>query len=726
MDDVFKTDYDADAIEKVSVKRFGFEFYVTPRFASFFADAVFEELTSLLIRQNARGIGTFIDVGAHYGFYDVLVGLTNPQCKILAFEPVAANVEVVRRNLALSQVDAEVFPCAVSDRSGRAAFQISEASDNSGFNANPNAKILKTIEIETVQLDQYVDRIAAGPVLVKIDTEGNELKVLDGMRKIVERFDDVRLVIEFNPRCIRANGTTPETLLDTIEQLGFDVFFLRDREKRYERYRPGADWRELMGETEYGNVFCLKKTRSLNLCVFSHMATLGGAERSLAEIVDRLTAERGSIFTVAMPSDGPLRTLLEDLGAATMIIDYGWWCGDTLPPPLEIAQSMGMSWLNVIGRVPAIERIDPDVVLSTTLASPWGAVLAEAINRPHVWWVTEFGEPTLQFFLPFQRCLDIIGESSNCVIVNSKAVRDALFATAGTDRCVVATNNVALQPAETTAQAFFRHPTSVKLLISGSVTRLKGQDDAVYAAAKLLDRGYDVELSVLGPTHTAFAQGLMEFVRSERLENRIHFWGFVDNVRPAIEQADIGLSCSMSEAFGRTTVEAMMLGKPVIGTRTGGTVGLIEDGVNGFLYPPGDVNQLVEKLIVLLDCPEKIREFGGRARESADKTLLENPADDIIYEKCLQAKGAANPHASKLLRSAVRWQQNAIQVVETRHKQDLQTIADRDQKIQAMKAAAAEREARIAQCEQETSAIRNSTTWKLASLVRRALAKLRL
>jgi hypothetical protein len=138
------------------------------------------------------------------------------------------------------------------------------------------------------------------------------------------------------------------------------------------------------------------------------------------------------------------------------------------------------------------------------------------------------------------------------------------------------------------------------------------------------------------------------------------------------------------------------------------------------------VNQLVEKLIVLLDCPEKIREFGGRARESADKTLLENPADDIIYEKCLQAKGAANPHASKLLRSAVRWQQNAIQVVETRHKQDLQTIADRDQKIQAMKAAAAEREARIAQCEQETSAIRNSTTWKLASLVRRALAKLRL
>ena len=54
-----------------------------------------------------------------------------------------------------------------------------------------------------------------------------------------------------------------------------------------------------------------------------------------------------------------------------------------------------------------------------------------------------------------------------------------------------------------------------------------------------------------------------------------------------IEQADIGLTCSRNEAFGRTTVEALLMGKPVIGTNTGGTVDLISDGVDGLLYPPG-------------------------------------------------------------------------------------------------------------------------------------------
>lgn len=716
MDDIFKTDYDSNAIERVSVKRFGFDFYVTPRFTSFFADSAFEELTSLLIRQNAKGAGTFIDVGAHYGFFDVLVGLTNPQCKILAFEPVAANVEIVRRNLALSGVEAEVLPCAVSDCCGRAAFQVSEASDNSGFSANPNAKVLETVEVEVTSLDQYIDRIADGPVLVKIDTEGNEIKVLEGMRKIVDKFDDLRLVIEFNPKCLVANGVAPETLLDTLDRLGFDLFFVHDQERRYERYRPGSDWREYVNEKSYGNVLCLKKARSLNLCLFSHLAAMGGAERSLAEIVDRLTAKHGVVCTVVLPNDGPLRTMLEDMGAATITVAYGWWCSESIPPVREIGELMGAGWLHVIDRLSAVERIGPDAILSNTLVFPWGAVVAQSIDCPHVWWVKEYGEPTLKFHLPFQRCLDIIRESSNCVVVNSRAVKEALFGNSEGDRCVVATNNVTLPAAEKTAKTFFRSPTSVKLIVSGSVTRLKGQDDAVCAVAKLLDRGYDVELAVLGPAHTAFAQGLIDFVRSEKLEDRIHFWGTVDNVRPAIEQADIGLTCSMSEAFGRTTVETFLAGKPVIGTSTGGTVELIDDGVNGFLYPPGKVDQLVEKLTFFLDCPEKIREFGDRAREIIAKKLSECPADAVIFEKCFGIKGAGNPRSPLLFRSVVRWQQNAAQIVAARRDREIQAaqaIAERDGAIEALRGQVAERDREIA-------AIKDNTIGRLAALPRRA------
>jgi glycosyltransferase involved in cell wall biosynthesis len=55
-----------------------------------------------------------------------------------------------------------------------------------------------------------------------------------------------------------------------------------------------------------------------------------------------------------------------------------------------------------------------------------------------------------------------------------------------------------------------------------------------------------------------------------------------------IDRATVALVCSRDEAFGRVTVEAMKRGRPVVGAAAGGTGRLIEDGVTGRLYPPGD------------------------------------------------------------------------------------------------------------------------------------------
>ncbi|MBN2323429.1 MAG: FkbM family methyltransferase [Spirochaetes bacterium] len=649
--------YDLNNFDKVTTNRFGFDLLISPRYKILYVDEVYEEMTSLLIGQNAKGVSTFIDVGAHFGFFSVLVGLCNPLCKILAFEPVPENVAVMQKNFTLNGVNAVVNQAAVSDSSGRKTFQISEASDNSGFIANPNDGVIGAIETDVVRLDQYCDQVAEGPVMIKIDTVGNELKVLGGMKGLIEQCSDLRLIVEFNPACLEANGSRADSLLDQIERLGFDAFFIDDKELRYDRYRPGSGWREIIGKRGKMNLFCIKKQRSLSLCVFSHSSDLAGAERSLLELLDSLTKKYGTVCTVIFPNDGPLVRMLNERGAAIVITGFQWWCAVTLPLYKEIRSLMHGSFENIERIYPAIAKMDPDVVLTNTVVIPWGAVTAFKLDRPHIWRVSEFA--AFEFYYTEKKTLEIIEASANNILVVSRAIKETLFKNTDPEKCAVSGyGNIALSEETESAQKIFTYNNSIKLIISGTVSSHKGQDDAVHAIMKLLHVGYNVELCILGNVASPFGQVLNALVSEEGLDERIHFVDFVENVRGIIEQADVGLMCSRNEAFGRVTVEAMMLGKPVIGTNTGGTVEIIEDGVDGLLYAPGDVDQLAEKMVFFIENPEKIGEFGKRAKKSVSRRLSERPDDEYIYRLSQGLKGKPNPKSTRLARLVSEWEED--------------------------------------------------------------------
>lgn len=84
---------------------------------------------------------------------------------------------------------------------------------------------------------------------------------------------------------------------------------------------------------------------------------------------------------------------------------------------------------------------------------------------------------------------------------------------------------------------------------------------------------------------------------------------------------DIYVSCSRSEAFSNTILEAMACGRAVVGSRVGGTPELIGDDERGFLFQPGDVRDLANKLALLIG-NESIRDaLGSRAAEFARKKL---------------------------------------------------------------------------------------------------------
>ena len=96
--------------------------------------------------------------------------------------------------------------------------------------------------------------------------------------------------------------------------------------------------------------------------------------------------------------------------------------------------------------------------------------------------------------------------------------------------------------------------------------------------------------------------------------------------------------CSHREAFGRVTVEAMKMGKPVVGAAIDATKELIQDGCNGLLYRVGDANDLAQKIGTLYHDREKLAVMSERARTWAlDRFTTRRYSNDLraIFEEAL-------------------------------------------------------------------------------------------
>ena len=636
--ELFRDDYNLDALQRVQPPGHPFELLVTPRFTSHYSDRRFEPLTSALIRSVSRRKRVFIDVGAHYGFFTMLTGFENPDLEIHAVEPVPENMEILRRNLKLNGLATiHCLEAAASSRVGKAMFQKSRAADNSAFHPHPDAPPLAEIEVETLTLSSLLTDHAEAPILVKIDTDGHEIPVLEGLEQGISESQDVTLIVELNPTMQRQAGYEPGDLLARLSTMGFSTFLLQEDEYRLVPIDRTSDWSQMIGPSGYANLYCRPQATAINLCFLSHSHALAGAERSLAELVEQLVEHHGAVCNVVIPGDGDLRARIETAGAGVILAEYGWWCGSDRLSEEEIRQRLGDDLARFLARtLPEVERTRPDLICTNSMVIPYGAILAAILHCPHIWSLREYGgeQNGYHFYLPFEEILQVVEGYSDFIFGATRSLPKALFPDLAQESYDflyphIRAPEVPVSRSPTSASQESSQP--LKLIELSSLTRSKQQETDLRAVANLLHRGHETTLLLKGPQDPEYVEFLQQLSQSLEIADRVTIEDYSADIWSLLDAADAVLISAPTHCFGRVAAEGMLRAKPVVYPVGTDIAEYMEDGVTGLGYEIGNHRQMADQIERLIVDSELRRRIGLEAQQKATRLFTrEGFADKFI------------------------------------------------------------------------------------------------
>jgi len=193
----------------------------------------YERATTELFKQLLRPGMVFVDVGANIGYFSLLAAkLVGAGGKVYAFEPEPGNHALLCKNINLnSYSNVHAVQKAVSNKSESTLLFLSALDSGSHSLYSEAARgIQKSVEITTTSVDEFLESENwPGIDLMKIDVEGAELEVLEGMGDLVERSPELKLVVEYCPFLIRLTGAKPAELLTKLASMQFQIEIIDDK-----------------------------------------------------------------------------------------------------------------------------------------------------------------------------------------------------------------------------------------------------------------------------------------------------------------------------------------------------------------------------------------------------------------------------------------------------------------------------------------------------------------
>ncbi len=234
---------------------------------------------------------------------------------------------------------------------------------------------------------------------------------------------------------------------------------------------------------------------------------------------------------------------------------------------------------------------------------------------------------------------------SDLVIVSSSIVARHMAKDLG-----VPNNKIRLIPRGVDLEEFkFQLPSNTqkseyKIGIIGRITPIKGHDFFIQAIARAVKLFPKIKVLIVGEApkeRPEYKKKLENLVSRLNIERFVEFVGVRENIAETLSSLDLVVLPSVGqEAFGRVIIESGAAGVPVIATKVGGIVDIIEDGKNGILVSPDDIYDLTEAVLEVLKDRELAVSLAAEARKRVEKfySLDEMVEKTLrVYEEALKS-----------------------------------------------------------------------------------------
>jgi len=159
----------------------------------------------------------------------------------------------------------------------------------------------------------------------------------------------------------------------------------------------------------------------------------------------------------------------------------------------------------------------------------------------------------------------------------------------------------------------------------GRLTPIKGQYGFIKAMKHVTDKNKNVEAWIIGGVQKGkenYFDRLQALVKELALEKNIRFFGLKSNVPKLLKKGDcLVLSTNVPEGFGRTLIEAGAVGTVTCASNTGGIPEIIDDGISGILFPPGNDIKMAEGILKLLENPGLSKTLAQNLRKKVEQNF---------------------------------------------------------------------------------------------------------
>jgi FkbM family methyltransferase len=197
----------------------------------------YEEETTHLFSEVVKEGMTVLDIGANIGYYSLLAGRQVGKLgKVFAFEPWKESFALLEKNIDVNGFkNIKPIAKAVSHQCGRQRLFLGNDPLVHSLSARAGKDY---IEVDVTTVDEFVCEENISVDLIKVDVEGLEMEVLEGMADTICKNPSLKLIVEFAPLQLMRSGCSPIVFLEKLRSFGFKIYDLDDEKHTRELVRP--------------------------------------------------------------------------------------------------------------------------------------------------------------------------------------------------------------------------------------------------------------------------------------------------------------------------------------------------------------------------------------------------------------------------------------------------------------------------------------------------------